>query len=150
MAKEFETDGRIKFGRSVSLTGPVGIVTAEVFGGPIIRLQVGIYNARDEFLIGIGTNGQGAPLTSENGGVASWLFEPPKGAAYIKWAVQAVRSAGVGRYSVSGKVRGADGEVLAAGRFATEIPKGEFADDVVFDGVLVETTAPELQGGARL
>jgi hypothetical protein len=131
-------DNRIKFEETIALRGPVAIVVAEVFGGPIIRMQVGVYDADDKFLTGVGTNGVGEPVTSENGGVASWLFDVPPNASYIKWGVQAgVSAAGIRRYSVNGKVRDENGETLVAGRFGAEIPSGAAFDDVIFDGVNV-------------
>lgn len=147
-------DLRIKFDETVRLTKAGGIITAEVFGGPLIRMQVAIFDAQDKFIGGVGSNGKGAPVTSENGGTARWLFEPPADAAYIKWGIQAFRlAAGLGSYSVSVKVRDQNGDTLVTGRFAAKIPDKEFFDDIIFDGVNVAVAAeaemPTMLVGAR-
>lgn len=129
-------DARIKFKQVAQLGGPTAILTVEVFGGPIVRLQAAIFDANDKLITGIGTGGLGIPLTSEVDGTARWLFEPPANGSYMKWGIQAIRSAaGLGLYTVSSKVRGPDGEELAVGRFGAKIPDGDASDDVIFDGV---------------
>ena len=137
-------DARIKFTQSVSLQGPSAMVSSEVFGGPLITMQVAVFDANDNIIDGVGFPGHGEPLTSELDGTVSWLFVPKANAAYIKWGVIALRSAaGLGRYSVSGKVRDAAGNTLVSGRFSGQIPDGEMSDGVVYDGVKVSAaTAP--------
>jgi hypothetical protein len=147
-------DLRIKFNETVKLSKAGGIITADVFGGPLLRMQVAIFNAQDRLIGGVGTDGLGIPVTSEKGGTASWLFEPPADASYIKWGVQAFRlSAGFGQYSVSVKVRDHNGDTLVTGRFGAKIPDGEFFDDIIFDGVDVavvdETAMPSILAGAK-
>lgn len=135
-------DARIKFGQTVALPGPTAVVSAEVFGGPLLALQVAVFDAGDNIIDGVGFEGFGEPLTSELDGTASWLFRPTAQASYIKWGVVAIRNAaGLGRYSITGKVRDAQGTTLAAGRFSGEIPDGELNDGVVYDGVNVGTAA---------
>ncbi len=132
-------DHRIKFSQTVRLPKAVAIVSAAVFGGPIIRLQVGVFDKNNNLLTGIGTNGIGQPITSEQGGEASWLFEVPATASYVKWGVQAAPSAaGLRAYSITGKIRSHDGDELAVGRFSAEIPVGATADEFIFDGAFVE------------
>lgn len=147
-----DPDKRIAFKETIKLRGSAAIVSAAVFGGPIIRLQVGVFDDEDRLLTGIGTHGLGQPLTSENGGVADWLFKVPAGAAYIKWGVQAaVSAAGLRAYSVTGKVRDENGNELVAGRFGAEIPEGKSFDDFIFDGVnvIVEKQPASMPVGAR-
>jgi hypothetical protein len=132
-------DLRIKFNQTVRLPEPVAIVSAAVFGGPIIRLQVGVFDKNDVLLTGIGTNGIGQPITSEQGGEASWLFQVPATASYVKWGVQAAPSAaGLRAYSITGRIRSHNGDELAVGRFSAAIPVGASADEFIFDGAFVE------------
>lgn len=72
-------------------------------------------------------------------------------AAYIKWGVQAVRSANnLGDYSVTAKVREANGNVLATSQFSASIADGSWADDIVYDGIsiIAPLTAPMPAGAA--
>ena len=146
-------DLRINFSRVVSLR-KAAIITAQVFGPPIIRMQVAIFDDQDRLIGGVGTGQFGPVRTSSADGVARWLFDVPPDAAYIKWGVQAMRSAGGlgGSYSVSGKIWDEQGVELASGRFGSEIPDGAFADDFIYDGVnvVVETTPADVVAGARL
>lgn len=129
-------DGRIKFGSNIMLSGQTGSLTVEVFGGPLARIQAAVFAADDTVIQAVGFGGNGAPLTTENGGRASWLFQIDSRAAYIKWGVQAVRSAGnLGDYSVTSKVRQLNGDALAIGQFSASIAAGQFADDIIYDGV---------------
>lgn len=133
-------DSRIAFGQTVQLKGPSAMVTAEVFGGPIIALQVAVFDRLDNIIDGVGFDGFGETLTSEGDGSARWLFQPLVGASYIKWGIIAIRSAaGLGRYSVTAKLRDDNGDSLVSGRFSGEIPDGRLNDDVVYDGVMVST-----------
>jgi hypothetical protein len=96
---------------------------------------------------GVGFDKYGPPLSSLHDGSANWLFKPRPEAAYIKWGVLILRSAGAGSYSVSGKVRNEQGDTIAAGRFAGQIPDGETAEDIIYDGVLMvprDRGAPEV------
>ncbi len=133
---QLTVDTRIKFTKSITLSGPAGIVTVDVFGGPIILLQVAIFNAADQIIDGIGFQNFGSPASSEVDGTARWLFSTRPGMSYIKWGVVAIRSAaGLGRYSITGKVRDAAGNELVAGRFSAEIPDGQAIDEIIYDGV---------------
>jgi hypothetical protein len=134
----FSIDARIKFapGTDISLNGPTGSVSADVFGGPIARLQVALFDANDQVLQAVGFGKFGQSLTTEHGGRASWLFQADSKAAYIKWGIQAVRSAAnLGSYSVTVKVRDSQGNALATSQFSATIPDGQFADDIIYDGV---------------
>ena len=145
-----ETDARIKFGQSIRLDGPSAILSVEVFGGPIAAVQVALFDANDRVLDGVGFDGK-AVLTSDKQHTANWLFAPRPDAAYIKWGILPMRlSAGLGGYSITGKVRDHNGNTLVAGRFAGTIPDGEASDDVVFDGVLLAPShLSPLPGGVQ-
>jgi len=138
------TDARIKFKQTIQLSGPSAIVSVEVFGGPIVAMQVAVFDAQNKVIDGVGFNGS-EPITSEADGTANWLFTPSPKAAYIKWGVLALRSAAnLGSYSVTGKVRDENGDTLVAGRYAGTIPDGQLNDTVVYDGVMLAT--PKLGG----
>lgn len=131
-------DARIKFQQTVSLPGPTAMVSAEAFGGAIVAMQVGVYDANDKLIDGVGFAGHGEVVTSEADGVASWLFEPKPEASYVKWGLVAIRSAaGLGQYSVNGKIRDQNGNTLAAGRVAGRIAQGSADGGVFYDGVFV-------------
>lgn len=137
-------DGRIKFGSTIMLSGQTGSLSVEVFGGPLARVQAAVFDANDTVIQGIGFDGNGPPVTTENGGRANWLFQIDPRASYIKWGVQAVRSAGnLGDYSVTAKVRQTNGEALATGQYSAAIAAGQFADDIIYDGV---NLAPPMLG----
>ena len=145
-------DGRIKFGATVPLSGSTGSLSVEVFGGPLARVQAAIFAADDTLLQAVGFGDFGPPLTTENGGRASWLFKVDGRAAYMKWGVQAVRSAAnLANYSVTAKVRQADGTPLASGQFSAAIADGQLADDIIYDGVnFAPAVMSGLQPGAAL
>jgi len=148
----FSVDARIKFkpGTDVSLPGPTGSLSADVFGGPIARLQVAVFDSNDKVLQAVGFGTFGHPLTTEIGGRASWLFEADPKAAYIKWGIQAVRSAAsLGSYSVTVKVRDSEGNALATSQFSATIPDGDFADDIVYDGVGFVQAPQAIPAGAQ-
>lgn len=148
-----DIDGRIKFERSAVIpAGSTGSLAVEVFGGPLARVQAAVFSADGTPLQGVGFDGFGPPLTTEIGGKATWLFLVPPNAAYLKWSVQAVRSAAnLGSYSVTSKVRAANGDICAAGQFSAQIAAGQFADDIVYDGVDLSTTQMvPLVAGARV
>jgi len=140
---DLTVDARIKFTQTVKLAGPTAIITAAVVGGPILMMQVAVFDSSDQIIDGVGFEGHGELVSSQANGTASWLFKTDPRAAYVKWGVIAVRSAGgLGRYSVTAKVRAADGEPLAIGQFSAEIAEGNFSDDIVFDGVKLEQGRP--------
>ena len=131
-------DGRIKFSAPARFPegSSTGTLSVEVFGGALARVQVAVFSASDQVLQAVGFDPFGPPLTTENGGKVGWLFNLQAEAAYIKWGVQAVRSAGnLSNYSVTAKVRSADGTPVASGQFSAAIPDGKFADDIIYDGV---------------
>lgn len=132
-------DQRIAFKSTVRLEGPTAIVSAAVFGGPIILLQVAVFDAQDQLLDGVGFDGHGPAITSEQTGTASWLFVPKANASYVKWGVVAMRSAaGLGGFSVTAKVRNSAGDALATGQFSAKIDDGVFSADVIYDGVMLD------------
>ena len=140
-----DIDGRIKF--SVPAIFPAGSYSAslsvEVFGGPLARVQVAVFDATNKVVQGVGFDGFGSPLTTEDGGKVGWLFRPTAD-CYIKWGVQAVRSAGnLGNYSVTAKLRLADGTPLVSGQFSALIPDGKFADDIIYDGADLVLSVPQ-------
>lgn len=144
-------DGRMKFQTTVPLQpGATGSLAVEVFGGPLARVQAAVFAADDSVLQGVGFDNFGPPLTTEFGGKANWLFKADARAAYIKWGVQAVRSAAnLGSYSVTAKVRQADGGIVSSGQFSAQITDGQFADDIIYDGVNLATAAmPAVVRGA--
>lgn len=148
------TDGRIKFTRpAVFPPGETtGTLSVEVFGGPLARVSAAIFSKQDVILKAVGFGGYGPSLTTENGGKASWLFELHPDAAYIKWSVQAIRSAAnIVNYSVTAKVRSADGTPLVWGQFDAVIPDGKPDDTPIFDGAdLLQTSGPgvTIDGGS--
>lgn len=142
---DFSVDARIKFQSSIHVRDASGSLSVEVFGGPLARVQIALFNARDEAIQGIGFGNFGQPLTTEQAGKVNWLFNMNSDAAYIKWGVQAVRSANnLGDYSVTAKVREANGNVLATSQFSASIADGSWADDIVYDGIsiIAPLTAP--------
>jgi hypothetical protein len=141
-------DNRIKFGATVALIGATGSLSVEIFGGALARVQATIFAADDSVLQAIGYGDFGPPLTTEVGGRASWLFQVATNASYMKWSVQAVRSAAnLGDYSVTSKVRNADGDALATGQFSASIATGQFADDIIYDGVNFASIALPMPAG---
>ena len=144
------TDARIKFQQTIRLTGPSAIVSVEVFGGPIAAVQVAMFDANNRIIGGVGFNGTG-PLTSENNHTANWLFAPNPNAAYLKWGILPMRlSAGLGGYSITGKVRDQNGDTLIAGRFDGMIPDGAANDGVIYDGVMLSVAQiGQMPGGAQ-
>jgi hypothetical protein len=133
---EFDVDARIKFKKEIPLPAQSGSISVEIFGGPLARVQIAIFDAGDNILDGVGFADFGPPLTTEIGGKASWLFESNPNASYVKWGVQAVRSAAnLGAYSVTAKVRDSSGNPAATGQFSATIPDGKWAGDIVYDGV---------------
>lgn len=144
-------DSRIKFQKTITLPGPTASISLQIFGGPLARFQVAVFDANDKVLQAIGFGPHGFPLTTENGGQTSWLFEPVLNAAYMKWGVQAVRSAAnLGMYSVTVKVRDPDGNPIVTSQFSAAIPDGEFADDIIYDGVNLQQVAPAMPIGAQV
>lgn len=132
-----EVDGRNKF--SVPANFPAGSSTGtlsvEIFGGPLARVQAALFGADDKPITGIGFDPFPPPITTEKDGRASWLFELPAGAAYIKWGVQAVRSAAsLSNYSVTAKVRSADGTPLVVSQFSALLDDKAFSDPIIYDG----------------
>jgi hypothetical protein len=146
-----KTDARIRFGQSIQLKGPSAIVSVEIFGGPIAAVQVAVFDSQDKVLEGVGFGNFGEPLTTEADGSANWLFKPVAQAAYVKWGVLALRSAaGLGNYSVTGKVRDQNGDTVVEGRFNGAIPDGALNDKLVFDGVKLTTVAmADVTAGAQ-
>ena len=64
-----------------------------------------------------------------------------------------MRSGGsLGSYSVTAKIRTADGALLATSQFSAEIPNGQFGDSVIRDGVDFLIVAPPgaIEGGRVL
>jgi hypothetical protein len=148
-----EIDSRIKFNpdKTISLQGQVGSLSVEVFGGPLARVQAAIFADDNSLLTGVGFGDFGLPLTTEVGGRASWLFQAPKNASFMKWSVQAVRSAaGLGNYSVTAKVRDANGDALQVSQFNAAIPDGAFSDNVIFDGVNFKGPGNDIPGGPKV
>lgn len=149
-------DGRIKFTRPAIFPAgaSTGTLSIEVFGGPLARVSAAIFSAQDKLLFAVGFDEHGASLTTENGGKASWLFPLPPEAAYIKWSVQAFRSAGnLSNYSVTAKVRAPDGTALVSGQFDALIPDSQTADQPILDGadfVVPSASGPAITGGAQL
>ena len=144
------TDARIKFGSGtdIALSGLTGSISCEIFGGPIARFQVAIFDANDKVLQQVGSSGP--PLTTVDGGRASWLFQIDPNASYIKWGVQAVRSAGsLGNYSVTVKVRNSAGDAEATSQFAAVIADGQFADSTFYDGVGFAQAQAAIPAGAQ-
>lgn len=132
-------DERIAFKSTVRLPGPTAILSVAVFGGPLIVLQAAVFDSSNRLLTAVGFGEHGAPVSSGANGTASWLFVPPAAASYVKWGVVAMRSAaGMGRYSITAKIRNAQGDALATGQFSAEIAEGSFSDDLVYDGVMVD------------
>ena len=144
-------DERIAFNKEVGLRGQTGSLSVDVFGGPLARVQAAIFDANNTLLTGVGFGDFGPPLTTENGGRASWLFHVPPNALYMKWSVQAVRSAaGLGSYSVTAKVRNSAGDAQATGQFSATIPDGEFSDSIIFDGVKFSGQGVEIPKGPNV
>jgi hypothetical protein len=136
------TDGRIKFNQTIRLNGRSAIVCAEVYGGPILRLQAAVFDANDKVIDGVGFDPYGPMIDSARTGKAEWLFVPKPNASYIKWGVQVLRlSAGLGGYSVTGKVRDEHGDTVASGRFAGVIADGSPAENLIYDGVRIMPSA---------
>lgn len=144
------TDARINFEQTIVLDGPSAIVSVEAFGGPVAVVQIAVFDAQDRVIDGVGFNGSDVLVTNQNH-TANWLFTPRSDAAYIKWGILPKRlSAGLGGYSISGKVRDHNGNTIAVGRFSGTIPDGESVDDPIYDGVMVSShQMGGLPGGAK-
>jgi hypothetical protein len=140
-------DNRIKFGRSVTLTGNASI-TLDITGGPLAAFQVAIFDPTDKLLNGIGFGTFGPVLTTEQGGHASWVFAAPQTAAYMKWGVQAFRSAAnLTNYAAEVNVLDGAGNSLIKSSFAAAIPSNAFQDDIVYDGVNLTASPPAIPPG---
>lgn len=140
-------DNRIKFTQSVSLAGTCS-VTLDITGGPLANFQVAIFDAQDNLLNGEGTDKYGPPLDTAQGGHASWPFPVPQTSSYIKWGVQAYRSAAnLGSYTAEVNVLDSTGHAVATGSFNATIPNGVFQDDIVYDGVMLLAQASAVPAG---
>lgn len=143
-------DNRIKFTKTVTLAGAASI-TLDVTGGPMAAFQVAIFDAQDQLLNGVGFGALGQVLTTQQGGHTSWPFTVPQSASYIKWGIQAFRSAAnLGTYNAVGNVCDSGGNVLATGSFIAMIPDNTFQDDIVYDGVNLAPVAGAVPSGAAL
>lgn len=144
-------DARIKFGQTIQLKGPTAVVSVEIFGGPVALVQAAMFDASDKVIDGVGFGNFGDALSTEETGKADWLFKPTPNAAYVKWGVLAVRSAaGLGNYSVTGKVRDEHGDTIVEGRYAGVIPEGQLNDKLAFEGVkLTHLSLTDLAAGVQ-
>jgi hypothetical protein len=143
-------DNRIKFGQTINVSG-TGSISLDVTGGPMAALQVAIFDAADKLLSGVGFGALGQVLTTQQGGHVSWVFLVPKTTSYIKWGVQAFRSAAnLGSYQAQVVVRDASGNALATGSFSATIPDGAFQDDIVYDGVNLAPQPQAVPAGASV
>lgn len=128
-------DKRLKFQQTVTLVGSCS-VSLDITGGPLATFQVAIFDGNDNLLNGVGFGSYGQVLTTEQGGHASWVFTVPQNASYIKWGVQAFRSAAnLGSYTAEVNACDSNGHALATGSFIATIPSASFQDDIVYDGV---------------
>ena len=143
-------DNRIKFTKTVTLAGTCS-VTLDITGGPLATFQVAVFDDDDNLLNGVGFGSYGQVLTTEQGGHASWVFTVPQNASYIKWGVQAFRSAAnLGSYTAEVNACDSDGHALATGSFSATIPNGSFQDDIVYDGVNLATMANTMPAGPTI
>ena len=141
------TDNRYNFRSPIRLSGSCSI-TLDIVGGPLGHLQVAIFDANDQLLNGVGTGSFGPGLTTENGGHVGWVFTVPQNVSYIKWGVQAVRSAPTLSYTATVNVCTSDGTVAAQGIIGSTIPNDASNDDIFYDGTFVITALASVPTGA--